>query len=307
MPAECAGAEPLTAVEVDLRHVKPGLQIDEEARRGLLADARHETQRIGVVGRDRSSKVDRGVHRHDRERQSRPHTVSAEQRLEAHALLADREAVEGVRVFADMVVDVEEDLGARLAHESERAGCDRHAVADTRDLDEHLAQRRPFQQHPSQRPDHARSNRARHERPCEMTQHERGSIGGVGRVGRCREVEANLHQALHLRLRRGAIADDCLFHLVRRVLHDFAANRGSLGEREAARLADRHRGAHVHLKEDVLDDHDIWLHLRDEAGQLAAELGESLRQRIGRLRGEHSDRGAHRCRRRRVDSRVAAP
>ena len=108
--------------EVDLRNIEPRLQVDEEARRRLLADSRHETQRIGVVGRHGTSEVGRRVHRDDREREGGADAVSAEQRLEARPFVARREAVQRARVFADVVVDVEEDFGARLARRRERAG-----------------------------------------------------------------------------------------------------------------------------------------------------------------------------------------
>ena len=75
--------EPLHRGEVEIGHLEPRLQIDEEPRRGLLADARHEAERIGIVGRDGPSEVERRVHRHDRQRERRADTVRAEQRLEA--------------------------------------------------------------------------------------------------------------------------------------------------------------------------------------------------------------------------------
>ena len=61
---------------------------------------------------DHPAKVKRRVHGHDRQRECRADTVRTEQRLEARPARRRAEAVQGVGVFPDVVVDVEERLGA---------------------------------------------------------------------------------------------------------------------------------------------------------------------------------------------------
>ena len=63
----------------------------------------------------------RRVHREDRQRQRRADAVGADERLEARPLVARREAVQRLRVLADVVVDVEEAPVAVGSSSAERA------------------------------------------------------------------------------------------------------------------------------------------------------------------------------------------
>ena len=80
-----------------------------------------EAQRVDVVGGNGTPEVGRSVHRDDREREGGADAVRAEQRLEASALVAAEEPVQRARVFAHMVVDIEEHVGAGLAGVDERS------------------------------------------------------------------------------------------------------------------------------------------------------------------------------------------
>ena len=111
--------------------------------------------------------------------------------------------------------------------------------------------------------------------------------GGSGTRG---EPEPGLDHLLHLLLPCAAPSGDGVLDLIRRVLGDVAPGRGRLGEREPARLADAHRGAHVDLEEHVLDRDRLRAELGDQPGELTAQLGEALRQRTRRRRAHDAER-----------------
>ena len=142
-------------------------------------------------------------------------------------------------------------------------------VADAGDLDQHLAVGDALEHRAAQRADHRAAPRpTRVPRSGAMARwHSASAAASAASAGLRRrgEAEAGLHHALHLRLVGRAVAGDGLLHLVRRVLHDLAAGRGRLGQREPARLADAHRRAHVDLEEHLLDGHDVGLQLGDQA------------------------------------------
>ncbi len=123
-----------------------------------------------------------------------------------------------------------------------------------------------------------------------MAQRQRRGIGGVGGLGRRGEPEPHLDHLLHLGLVGATPAGDRVLHLVRRVLHDLAAERRGFGERQPAGLADAHRRAHVDLEEDLLDGDDVGSELGEQGDDLGLQRGEALRQRIGRRRAQNAER-----------------
>ena len=113
-----------------------------------------------------------------------------------------------------------------------------------------------------------------------MAEGQRAGIGGVGRSGRGGQAEAGLDHPLHLLLGGRPPPGDGVLDLVGRVLGDLAPGRRRLGQRQPAGLPDAHRRAHVDLEEDVLDGHGVRLVLSDQVGQLPAEGGQTLGQRV---------------------------
>ena len=76
---------------------EPGLELDEQAGGGLLADPGHQAQGAEVVVGQDAGQRERRVDRQDRQGQRGPDAVRAEQRLEADALVLGGEAVERLR------------------------------------------------------------------------------------------------------------------------------------------------------------------------------------------------------------------
>ncbi len=148
--------------------------------------------------------------------------------LEAPLLVATQEAVERLGVLAAMVMDVEEDLVARIAGFDDGGGCDGEPIADACDLDQQLAVAPTFEQRAAQRADHRCAScgalrRGVHGRDGEMTQRDCSRVGCVGRLRAIGQTEQRLHHVLHLLLGGAAVAGDGFFHLVRGVLRDLAA------------------------------------------------------------------------------------
>ena len=114
-----------------------------------------------------------------------------------------------------------------------------------------------------------------------MAQRECERVGDIGRLGLGGQPQLSLHHALHLLLRRGAVAGDGLLHLVRRVLHDLRAGGARGRQHQPARLTHRHRGAGVGLEEQALDRDRVGPQL----GEKAAQLGIEGRQPAGQLVG----------------------
>ena len=106
--------------EVELGDVEAGLELDEEAGGGLLADAGHEAQRAEVVLGEHLAQRHRRVDREDGQRQRGADPVRPEQGLEADALVAGLEPVERLGVLATVVVDEEEDVVVGLAERRPR-------------------------------------------------------------------------------------------------------------------------------------------------------------------------------------------
>ena len=80
------------AVELD---VEPGLELDEQPGRGLLADAGHQHQGVGVVGEHGPLQRRRRVHRQQGQGHRRADAVGADQGLEADPLVHGWESRRG--------------------------------------------------------------------------------------------------------------------------------------------------------------------------------------------------------------------
>ena len=92
------------------------------------------------------------------------------------------------------------------------------------------------------------------------------------------------------RCRKIGTVSDRVFDLVGGVLDDLAAGCGRLGEREAAGLGGGHGRTHVDLEEHLLDRDGVGTELGDEVGELCPQLGEAVRQRVGRRRADDAHR-----------------
>ena len=100
------GARHLAGQRLEVREIERALELDQQPLGGLLADARHEAQRVEVgLGDDGLQRVGL-VDRQDGQRQRGADPVGAEQGLERDALGPGGEAVERLAVLADVVVDV---------------------------------------------------------------------------------------------------------------------------------------------------------------------------------------------------------
>ena len=82
-------------------------------------------------------------------------------------------------------------------------------------------------------------------------------VGGVVRRRRDVEPEQQPHHVLHLLLFRAPVADDRALDLGRRVLHDLHAGLHRRQHRDAARVPELERAAHVDRVEQVLDGDQI--------------------------------------------------
>ena len=127
------------ARRLDVGHVEPGLQLDQQPGRRLAADAGHEAQGVDVVvGQDPAQRVGR-VDREDGQGQRRADAVGAEQRLEAHPLVAAWRSRRG----SGRPRGRGGGCGGRPRRRRRRrrprvAGLTEHPVADAAHLDEHL-------------------------------------------------------------------------------------------------------------------------------------------------------------------------
>ena len=84
--------------------------------------------------------------------------------------------------------------------------------------------------------------------------------------GGCVEPEQQLDHLLHLRLLGAAVADDRTLDLGRRVLDDRQAGLGGGEQRDAARVPELERAAHVARVEDVLDGDAVGTVPREQRG-----------------------------------------
>ena len=124
--------------EIDIGHLEPGLQVDEKALRGALADTGHRDERIEVVLGQAAAEAGRRMHREDRERELRADAARGDQRLERVAFVAREKSVQHQCVVAHVLMGEQENVGTGF-EPGDRADRNQDAIADARDLDEHLA------------------------------------------------------------------------------------------------------------------------------------------------------------------------
>ena len=201
------------AIKLD---VEPGLQLDEQSGGGLLADAGNQHQGIGIVGEHRPLQRERGMHRQQGQGHRRADAVGADQGFEAHPLVAGREAVEDDGVLADVGVDVQERRAPRAADPGE--GASRHQRPDSRPPRLPAAPRRPGPAGPpgpgrtpavnrsqpglrgsAERPGAAwAGSRGPEPGPGQVADGQGQGVGPVRRTGGLRQLQQDLHHALHL-------------------------------------------------------------------------------------------------------------
>ena len=119
---------------------------------------------------------------------------------------------------------------------------------------------------------------------------DRERIGGVVRRRRRVEAEQQLDHLLHLVLLRAAEADDRALDLGRRVLGDRQPRLRRRQQRDAARVPELQRAAHVARVEDVLDRDAV----RAVRGEQRREPGVDVLQLVGKRRAGGSRRASRR-------------
>ena len=101
------------AAEVDIGssigQVEPVAQLDQQSLGGLLADAGHQGERAEIAAGDDVDERRRRMRAEDGDGQRRTDAVGGDEHLEGGALVAAQEPEQRLRVFADVVVHVEED------------------------------------------------------------------------------------------------------------------------------------------------------------------------------------------------------
>ena len=243
-----------TGDEIEVGHLEPRFQLDEQPLRGALADAGHEHERVEVVVGEAAPQRARRVHRQDRERELRADAGRPDQRLERVALVAGREPVEHHRVFAHVQVREQERVAPGIQARDRRHRHD-HAVADAADLDEHFAARRALDHRPAHRADHGRRHLRGQRRAPHVAARERERVGRVGRLRDLAQVEQPGHHHLHRGLVGPPVAGDRELHLVRAVERRPGYRPAPRRRARAARLPHRDRGARVGLEQHPLHRH----------------------------------------------------
>jgi hypothetical protein len=120
-----------------------------------------------------------------------------------------------------------------------------------------------------------------------VAQRQRQGVGNVGRGRLLGQVKQYLHHPLDLLLAGVAPPRNGLFHLVRAVLDYRYARFGRNSECQTARLSDRHRCPGVGLEKHTLYDNDFRGEPGEKQPELAQQLSQALRERVGRRRGDH--------------------
>ena len=136
----------------------------------------------------------------------------------------------------------------------------------------------------AQRADHRATARRGAHGPIGGPDRRRQGIGGViGNAGQAHR-EQPLHHLRHLPLVGVAAAADRQLHLVRGRLVDGQPCLRRDEQRDAARLADGHRGLNVALEEEPLDRDHVGPVLADERAKSPVELHEPGPIGLGRCR-----------------------
>ena len=102
------------------------------------------------------------------------------------------------------------------------------------------------------------------------------------------QTQQGLHHLLHLHFVGVAPTGYRRLDLVGRVLHDLATGIDCFDHGNATGLTNRHRRAHVHLKQHALDRHCGDRKLSEQRTQFRLKLGESVMDLVGRRRAHHA-------------------
>ena len=128
------------------------LELQDDALRGLAADAGDAGVDVDVIGHDRQLELRHRVCRRDGQRQPRADLRDRHEQLEEGELLGGGEAEERLLVLADEVVGEDRCVRADPQLRQQRRPGD-HAIADPPDLDEGEVEP-DVRDRPADRPDH---------------------------------------------------------------------------------------------------------------------------------------------------------
>src|SRR5262245_21371134 len=117
------------------------LQVERDPLRDLLADPRHDGERLDVAGRDRPAERSGREHGQERERDLRPDAVHRDEEVEELALIRAREPIQDHRVVAHHHPRVHARRPADRRELRERGRRHEDVVADAADRDHDAAAR----------------------------------------------------------------------------------------------------------------------------------------------------------------------
>jgi hypothetical protein len=115
----------------------------------------------------------------------------------------------------------------------------------------------------------------------QMTNRHGQSIGGIVRFRRPLESEKQLDHALHLRLLGAAVSDNGALDLGGGVFHHSDACFDGSKDRHASGVSELQGAAHVGGVEKVFDRDALRLAAPDDAGELAIDDREAIREGAG--------------------------
>lgn len=112
----------------------------------------------------------------------------------------------------------------------------------------------------------------------EVTQRQRGGIGGIGGPRWCGQAESHLHHLLNLCLTGSSPSGHGFLDLIGGVLNDRTFVAVSQSEDQATGLTNAHGRAHIGLKEDLLDGDGLGVELPEKVLEISVQPRQTTRK-----------------------------